>query len=211
MKRNLLEDNPCPEDWERMKETGLGRHCEKCNHDLEDLTETPINEIIEKHVSANKCVRLSSSQIDVINFLRSKGKQTLTASLLMGASLINPAFSQTTDTTTAHKDFCVLKGQLVVKSRRIDLNKEPKAGNKVFIVINGQTFETKSDDKGYFSLKVPKNCEIEYSNIQQLTQKKIRNQRTINVRKVQESSIRQIGRFLEINKSSYETKPLRKQ
>ena len=196
MKRNLLENNSCPENWERMKETPLGRHCEKCNHDLEDLTETPINEIIKNHVGANKCVRLSNHQIDVLNFIKSKGKRAVTASLLVGVSIFTPVFSQTSDIPKNRKDFCVLKGKLVYQTRRIDLLKTPNAGSRVFIVINGKTYETKTDDKGHFSFLVPKNCSIGHSNILKLEHKCIRNQRTINVRKVELPFIRESVGFL---------------
>jgi hypothetical protein len=196
MKRKLLENNSCPEVWEIMNETPIGRHCEKCSRDLEDLSETSIQEIIQIHVGANKCVRLSTSQIDVLNYIKNKGKRSLAASLLIGASLLNPAYSQTTDANIARKDFCTLKGQLVFKGRRIDLIKERRAGTRVYIVINGQTYETKSNEEGYFSFRVPKNSAIEYSNIKKLEHKKIRSQNTINVRKVKGPVIRERVGFL---------------
>ena len=75
MKKEILSNEFCPENWDDMAKVKNGRFCSKCKINLTDLSEFTIEEIAKKHYGQGKCVALTNDQIDfIVNYKRIKSE-----------------------------------------------------------------------------------------------------------------------------------------
>ncbi len=176
MKKELLSNNPCPENWNAMLIANNGRVCDKCNTFLADLTEKTIEDIAKNHYGKQKCVSLTNEQIDFfINVKRIK-QISVAASLFLGTAFFNPTFAQGQPTS----DSCLVNG-IVIDFQKAVI---PYRSVLIYIKESDAVFETKTNEQGKFQINLPKDCEIRYSNVTGLVSKKTKKKKTLNVGKV---------------------------
>lgn len=165
-----------------------GRLCLSCNTILPDLTENSIEDIAKNHYGKNKCVTLTSDQIELlINYKKIK-TYALASSLFIGTTFISFAYSQTVE---KHADSCLITGTLNRKEKGFLENRRI-----YFLIKDSDTiYETRTNSQGKFNINLPKNCEISFSNVKKLISKKTRNREYINLRRAKLKEIRKIPGF----------------
>lgn len=177
MNKEILNNNSCNQDWEEMRISKKGRFCLECNKNLSDLTEKTIENIVNNHYDKKKCVALTNDQIDfLINYKKIK-TIALASSLFIGTTFFNLSYSQT---ALKHPDSCLVKGKVLNDNKEIVVNRSIY----IYIKDSDAIYETKTNENGEFVINLPKNCEIEFSNIKKLNSKKTRNKTSINLRNI---------------------------
>ena len=177
MNKEILNNNSCTKDWEKMSIIENGRFCSGCNKNLLDLTDEKLEVIATKHYGRNKCIALTNEQIEFFVYYKKIKRLALVSSLFFGTVFLNLTYGQSNE---KHKDSCLIKGKLINKNKEIITNRS------IYIYIKDSdiVYETKTNQNGEFKINLPKNCEIDYSNIDKLISKKTRNKKSINLRKV---------------------------
>jgi len=188
MKKELLNNNPCLEKWDEMRNANNGRFCEKCSTSLADLSDKTIEEIANNHYGKNKCVSMTDDQVEFLITIRCLKQISVATSLFLGTVFFNQTYAQVQE----KHDSCLVKGVL------IDNKKEVVSNRPVLIYIkdNDAVFETKTDNLGRFQINLPKECEIRYSNVKNLVSKKTKNKKVLDVGKVKLPTQRIVPGFL---------------
>uniref|UniRef100_UPI00404B359C hypothetical protein n=1 Tax=Flavobacterium sp. TaxID=239 RepID=UPI00404B359C len=176
MNKNLLNNESCPEKWEEMTKIKQERFCSKCKIGLTDLTELTIENIAKNHYGKGKCVGLTNEQIDFIINYRQIKKIVIASSLFIGTTFFNLSYGQTAQNKV---DSCLVKGKVVGIENEIVANRPIY----IYIKANDSIYETQTDENGDFSIYLPKNAEIKYSNVSKLISKKTKNRSLLNIRK----------------------------
>ena len=188
MKKELLKNDFCEEKWENLKTTCSGKYCSLCDANLLDLSDLPIGELVQKHLGSGKCVRLTESQINFLFFYKQFRKSVAVSSLVLGSTFFNFTHAQSIDKTNKHKDSCLVTGRAI-----FDDNKKPSPNVSIYITADDITYETKTDNEGYFAINLPKNCTVYHSNLKKIEFKKIENKSQINLGKNKVRRTRRMG------------------
>ncbi len=178
LKRNIFE-NPCSEKWESMSGLGENRKCDACNEIIHDLENFDLKSIATDYLNSGKCVKMNFNQVELFRHLKSVQNAT-GLSLLLLLSQPNIADAQF---TSSPAETIIIKGRI---------KKEFAENSEIFVVSDQQRFSTKADENGEFTLAIPKNVEIEKSNIPRLVGRSIRREK-INLHKVSLQRFRVIG------------------
>ncbi|SFU45409.1 hypothetical protein SAMN05216480_10429 [Pustulibacterium marinum] len=176
MKKELLQNNPCLEDCDQMKGTSDEKLCEKCMTTLPNLSNKSIESIVKNYFGKKKCVILSNHQLELFLKMKQLKKITIASSLFIGTTFMFSAYGQT---HVQHADSCLIKGIAIDEDREI----LKERAIYVYLKDDDTIYETRTNENGEFQLNLPLNCEIDYSNIKQLKNKKIRNRKQIHLRK----------------------------
>lgn len=188
MKKEILNNEFCPENWNEMTKVKNGRFCSKCEINLTDLSEFTIEEIAKKHYGQGKCVALTNDQIDfIVNYKRIK-TIAIASSLFIGTSFFNVSYGQS---KIKNIDSCLVKGKI------IGPEDEKLTDRAIYIYLKNtdSIYETRTNENGEFSINLPKNSEIEHSNVPKLISKKTKNKKRIIVRDAKLKPIRRSPGF----------------
>jgi len=183
MKKEILNNKFCPENWNEMSKVKNGKFCSKCEINLTDLSKLTIEEIAKKHYGKGKCVALTNDQIDfIINYKKIK-TIAIASSLFIGTTFLNLSYGQS---KIKNVDFCVVKGKL------IGTEEEKLTDRPIYIYLKNtdSIYETRTNENGEFSINLPKNSEIEHSNVPKLISKQTKNKKRIIVRNVKLKPVR---------------------
>lgn len=178
MTKELLKNEFCQEKWDSMQSTCEGKFCSVCKTNLIDLTELPVSEIVQNHLDSGKCVQLTDSQINFLTFYKKFRNSVAVTSILIGSSFFNYSYSQSIENNRMYKDSCLIKGRAIHKD-----DNSPSKNYSIFIIVDNKTYETKTDENGFFAINLPKNCIVQYSNLKKLESKKIGNKNQIKLGK----------------------------
>jgi len=183
MKKEILNNEFCPEKWNEMAKVKNGRFCSKCEINLTDLSNLTIKEIAKKHYGRGKCVALNNDQIDfIVNYRRIK-TIAFASSLFIGTTFFNVSYGQS---TTKNLDSCLIKGKVIVTEGE----KITDRAIYIYLKNSDSIYETRTNQKGEFSINLPKNSEIEHSNVSKLISKKTKNKKQIIIRNVKLKPVR---------------------
>ncbi|WP_290699465.1 hypothetical protein [Lacinutrix sp.] len=174
LKKVLLDDNACSENLHNMKFARNNRLCMKCDTVLPDLTETSLQDIANNHYGKNKCVILRSDQVEFLIYYKKIKTFALASSLFIGTTFINLAFAQTVEKQI---DSCLITGTAIGKEKNI------LADRQIYFLIkdSDSIYETRTNNKGEFVINLPKNCEIDFSNVKKMISKKTRNRKSMTL------------------------------
>ena len=168
-KKNIFT-NPCSERWENMSGDKRKRMCDLCQENIHDVSHLDLATLASDYINSGKCVRMNPDQIQFFQFLRTIPK---IAGLSAALSLYPFASTIAQNDSTAVSN-CVVHGTV----------RGDQASNRsIFVVVNGNTYETRSDDHGSFKLTVPQGFKIESSNVKQLKNKTLKSE-FIRIKKV---------------------------
>ncbi len=159
-KKNVFS-NPCQEKWASMSGDERKRMCAQCKENVHDVSDLDLKTVAEKYVNTGKCVRMNTDQVQFFQFLRSIPK---VAGLSAALSLF-PFSELKAQEQEPKSEVCIIYGKV---------HSNVNSNRTVFVVIDGQTFETESDEFGSFKLTVPKGQKIENSNVKQLQNKTLK-------------------------------------
>ncbi|GAB5416424.1 MAG: hypothetical protein Crog4KO_09890 [Crocinitomicaceae bacterium] len=137
------------------------RMCAICRENVHDVSQLDLKTVSEKYVNSGKCVQMSTDQVQFFQFLRSIPK---IAGLSAALSLFPFADARAQD-QDSNEEICIIYGKV---------HSNVNSNRTIFVIIEGQTFETESDDFGSFKLTVPKGQKIEKSNVKQLQDKTLK-------------------------------------
>lgn len=178
MKKRLLENESCGENWNDMDPTCSGRFCATCQTNLEDLTELSLGELVSNHLGSGKCVRLTETQIHFLSFYKSAQKAAVISSIVVGTSFFNSTYAQSIKNAATSKDSCLVTGKAV-----FDDDGSPSRNVAIYVTAGGKTYETTTDNKGHFAINLPKNAPITYSNVKKLQSKNTKNRNKMRLGK----------------------------
>lgn len=88
MKISISVPKPCHENWNAMAPADSGRHCDRCQHTVMDLTRTSDAELVDlfRKDAMPKCARFTQSQLDRVIALEERSARLLPAAAV-GAAL----------------------------------------------------------------------------------------------------------------------------
>ncbi len=179
MKKKLLEQDYCPEKWNRMEKTCTGAYCSVCEVHLPDLTELWLGELVNEHLDSGKCVRLTDSQINFLSFYKKIRQTAAISSIVIGTSFFNYTYSQSVEEAAKNTDSCLVTGRVIFED-----DKSISRNTTIYItLVGGGVYETKTDSQGNFAINLPKNSKVWISNLKKLESRKIKNRDTIHLGK----------------------------
>lgn len=168
-KKNIFT-NPCSESWEDMTGDERKRMCALCQETIHEVSHLDLATVSKEHIDSGKCVSMNQDQVQFFQFLRSIPK---IAGLTAALSLYPFASIQAQD-DHSNDSICTIYGKVQSNSN---------SNRNIFIIVNGRTYETHSDDHGSFKISVPRGSKVESSNVKQLTNKKL-DKEFIRIKKV---------------------------
>lgn len=153
---------PCHENWNEMLPEEKGRFCLSCQKCVYDLTNSSDDEILNISKQKDICVRLNVKQIDRFNsnqnFILPNWLRY--SSLLIAFGLSSLGFAQNKAelkyTTSQIEELIKKDTTITIKIQVIHYNeKYPIANAKVYLEKKKKKYSTKTDENGYFELKIP--------------------------------------------------------
>jgi len=159
-KKNIFT-NPCSEKWADMTGEERKRLCAKCKEHVHDVSHLSLSSVADAFIDSGKCVKMNADQIQFFQFLRSIPK----VAGLSAALALYPFADTYAQDSIPENQMCVVYGK--VHSNQI-------SNRRIYVIVDGKTYETSSDEHGSFKIEVPIGKKIEDSNIRQLDRKKLK-------------------------------------
>ncbi|OCX53338.1 hypothetical protein BEL04_03285 [Mucilaginibacter sp. PPCGB 2223] len=176
MKHNIKHISilqPCTQNWANMDIVEQGRYCQSCQKAVIDFTRLDDREILEKLSSGSGiCGRFDDQQLDVLNTVITTGtpsvskfswkKISLAAAAFIGFWSFTRMDARAKPVTEQHpiikhpansitdsvKDFKIITGCVTDAGDKL-----PLPG--VTVKVKGSQYGTRTDESGFFNLKVP--------------------------------------------------------
>src|SRR5690606_19007047 len=153
---------PCHENWKEMLPEEKGRFCLSCQKCVLDFTELSDDEILHFSDKDNICVKIQKSQIENINssIFSFIPKWFKYSSLVLLFGFGKQTFAQNQKElkfTTSQIEELVKKDTVItIKLQLVDgFEETPISNAKVYLSKRKKKYSTKTDENGFFQLKIP--------------------------------------------------------
>lgn len=140
----------CHENFDEMQPDAMGKFCDKCSKSVIDLNH---NSSFKIEDGEQVCIAYRKNKLSHPLFIKRLASGVVIASTLLALQACEKtSINKTTPTTVQqNKDTLSIKGTVFS-----DIDKKPVSKVEVSLVQIGHTFTTKTDKKGQFELKIPK-------------------------------------------------------
>lgn len=146
MKNHIKIQNPCPENWENMRDSAEGKFCEKCSKcvvDFTDKTDKQVQNIFKTANGKEICGRISARSLSIV----AAGIILITNLTFVQAQTNN---NEGLDTEQKAIHNTKISGKLIFKRTKKEI-----ANAEVFFIHKSKYFKTITDEEGNFSLEIP--------------------------------------------------------
>jgi len=165
MKKNIIINNPCSENWNNMQDFSLGKFCEKCSKcvvDFTDKTDAQVHDIFKAANGKEICGRISARSLAMATGII----------LITNLSLVQAQTKTNFGVITERKitDVTKISGKLIFKRTKKEI-----ADAEVFFICKSEYIKTTTDKNGNFTLEIPNEL-IEKKNVLYFDFEKLNNE-----------------------------------
>ncbi len=155
MKKNIIINNPCSENWNDMEDFSLGKFCEKCSKcvvDFTDKTDAQVHDIFKTANGKEICGRISA---------RSLAMAATGIILITNLSFVHAQTKTNFGVITEQKvtDVTKISGKLIFKRTKKEITDA-----EVLFICKSKYIKTTTDKNGNFTLEIPNEL-IEKKNV----------------------------------------------
>ncbi|MBK8498621.1 MAG: carboxypeptidase-like regulatory domain-containing protein [Flavobacteriales bacterium] len=151
MRISISVPTPCHENWNAMTPAGTGRHCDKCQHTVMDLTQASDRQLIDlfRADAMPKCARFTQGQLDRVIALEERSARLMPAAALGAAMAFGAPGADAQNCTPTLGKMAVAQpadvlqvGQMMVAPLKDHASEDSERGN---MAITGDTIATEID------------------------------------------------------------------
>ena len=155
--KRSINENPCPESSENMRDIPEGKFCGVCNTKVYDLSEKSLEEIESDYINKDVCVKMTEEQVDAFRYVHPVKRFAIAAFFIFGTSLFTITYGQEpVDSIAIHKsNECKVYGRFVFRnsSRQV-------LGKTIIIETATNKYSTETDQKGRYTIMIPQGSKI---------------------------------------------------
>ena len=177
--KRSINENPCPESSENMRDIPEGKFCGVCNTKIHDLSEKSLEEIEEDYINKDVCVKMTEEQVDAFRYVHPVKRFAIAAFFIFGSSLFTITNGQEpVDSIAFHKsNECKLHGRFVYRNSNRQV-----IGKTIIIETATNKYSTETDQKGRYTIILPQGAKIVKIDTEDVDVY-IRNKKSINLGK----------------------------
>lgn len=151
MRISISVPNPCHENWNAMAPATAGRHCDKCQHTVMDLTQASDRQLIDlfRADAMPKCARFTQGQLDRVIALEERSARLLPAAAVGAAMAIGAPAADAQNCTPTVGKMAITRpvdlpqvGQMMVEPLKDPASENSGLSN---MAITGDTIATEID------------------------------------------------------------------